>query len=213
MPIVRTVGRHLIVESCQKVRSVRIEETWNDCVCDTAELMLFKFLRLTEIPCHPVFNSELPRLHSHVFPNVFGLSIVIMEVVSGSLARYWTLLNCTLSSPAITSETFPSEMSVLSSIVWACIRNRHIGCLLAILDILFFMICYVMNRSMRLVSDFQMLMEDSDDDLKELIDDDIFEAGEDMDDPFPLLADEETQPPPLIEQPYTELQHIEQPSN
>ncbi|GKC18472.1 hypothetical protein Tco_1020622 [Tanacetum coccineum] len=57
-----------------------------------------------------------------------------------------------------------------------------------------------------------MLMEDSDDDLKELIDDDIFEAGEDMDDPFPLLADEETQPPPLIEQPSTELQHIEQPS-
>nr|GEV31470.1 hypothetical protein [Tanacetum cinerariifolium] len=45
--------------------------------------------------------------------------------------------------------------------------------------------------------DFQMLMEDSD---EELSDDDILEAEEDMDDPFPLPNDEETQPPPSTEQ-------------
>ncbi|GJW08915.1 hypothetical protein Tco_1571338 [Tanacetum coccineum] len=46
-----------------------------------------------------------------------------------------------------------------------------------------------------------MLMEDFDDELKELSDDDILEAGEDIDDPFPLPTDEETQPPPSTKQP------------
>ncbi|GKG61148.1 hypothetical protein Tco_0616964, partial [Tanacetum coccineum] len=58
-----------------------------------------------------------------------------------------------------------------------------------------------------------LLRKDSDDELKELSGDDIFEAKEDMDDPFSLLADE-TQPPPSTEQPSTEQpstksQHVE----
>nr|GEX99842.1 hypothetical protein [Tanacetum cinerariifolium] len=48
---------------------------------------------------------------------------------------------------------------------------------------------------------FEILMEDSDDELKELIYDDIFKAGEDMDDLFPLPTVEETRPPLLIAQP------------
>ncbi|GKE24080.1 hypothetical protein Tco_1435592 [Tanacetum coccineum] len=46
---------------------------------------------------------------------------------------------------------------------------------------------------------YRLLRKDSDDELKELSGDDIFEAKEDMDDPFSLLA-EETQPPPSTEQ-------------
>ncbi|GJW57603.1 retrovirus-related pol polyprotein from transposon TNT 1-94 [Tanacetum coccineum] len=56
---------------------------------------------------------------------------------------------------------------------------------------------------------FQKLMEDSDDELKDISDDDIFEDGEGMDDPFPLHADEESQPPPSTEQPSTKSQHAE----
>nr|GEW53882.1 hypothetical protein [Tanacetum cinerariifolium] len=52
--------------------------------------------------------------------------------------------------------------------------------------------------------DFHMLMEDYDDKLNELSDDDIFEAGQDIDDPFPLPVDEETQSSPSTKQPSTE---------
>ncbi|GJY09414.1 hypothetical protein Tco_0377599 [Tanacetum coccineum] len=51
--------------------------------------------------------------------------------------------------------------------------------------------------------------EDSDDELKELSDDDVFEAGEEMDDAFPIHTDEESQPPPYTENPSIESQHVE----
>ncbi|GKA75886.1 zinc finger, CCHC-type containing protein, partial [Tanacetum coccineum] len=54
-----------------------------------------------------------------------------------------------------------------------------------------------------------MLMEDFDDELKDLSDDAIFEAGDDMHDPFPLPADEESQPLPSTEKPYIESQPVE----
>ncbi|GKG11231.1 hypothetical protein Tco_0342631, partial [Tanacetum coccineum] len=59
---------------------------------------------------------------------------------------------------------------------------------------------------------YQMPMEYSDDKLKEISNYDTFEAGEDMDDPFPLPANEETRPPPSTLKPSTESQHTEQPS-
>ncbi|GKD79117.1 hypothetical protein Tco_1341738 [Tanacetum coccineum] len=55
-----------------------------------------------------------------------------------------------------------------------------------------------------------MLMEESNDELKDIAgDDEVFEAGEEMEDAFPPLADEETQHPPLTEQPSTESQPAE----
>ncbi|GJS15062.1 hypothetical protein Tco_0409534 [Tanacetum coccineum] len=54
----------------------------------------------------------------------------------------------------------------------------------------------------------RLLMEESDDEVKELSHDDIFEAGEYMDDPFSVPSDEETQPPPSTEQPSTAKKHI-----
>ncbi|GJS71731.1 hypothetical protein Tco_0704572 [Tanacetum coccineum] len=56
---------------------------------------------------------------------------------------------------------------------------------------------------------FQLLLEDSDDELKELSDDDVFEAEEEMDDAFPIHTDEESQPPPYTENPSNESQHVE----
>ncbi|GJR54288.1 hypothetical protein Tco_1404809 [Tanacetum coccineum] len=48
--------------------------------------------------------------------------------------------------------------------------------------------------------DFQILMKDFDDELKDLSDDDIFQAGEEMEDAFPLPGDEESQPHPSTDQ-------------
>ncbi|GKE24271.1 hypothetical protein Tco_1435783, partial [Tanacetum coccineum] len=47
--------------------------------------------------------------------------------------------------------------------------------------------------------DFEILMEDSEDDLKELSDEENFEAGDEMEDAFPLNTKEASQPPPSTE--------------
>ncbi|GKA33564.1 hypothetical protein Tco_0719993 [Tanacetum coccineum] len=50
--------------------------------------------------------------------------------------------------------------------------------------------------------EYQSLLEDSEDEIKELSDEEMYEAREEMDDP-PLIADDETQPPFSTEQPHT----------
>ncbi|GKB92751.1 hypothetical protein Tco_0965023 [Tanacetum coccineum] len=63
--------------------------------------------------------------------------------------------------------------------------------------------------------DFKFLMKDSEDDLKELIDEEVYEARDEMEDTFLLNTKVQSQPPPSTEKDISseELHHHEESSH